>query len=78
MKVKPAMLAGIIAVTATTSAFAWTAEADDGRKINSVQINRDGAACYVMVGNNRNGFSACMRAKGYIVHACNGFGFDCN
>jgi hypothetical protein len=61
----------------------WTYETDDGRKVTSIQVSRDMAACDTIlagrfVDDSRAAMNACMRAKGYIIHSCNALGFDCN
>jgi len=53
----------------------WTYETDDGRKVTSIQVSRDMAACDTMlagryvVPDSRSALTTCMRAKGYIIHS---------
>jgi hypothetical protein len=61
----------IAALLASTPAFAWTWETDDGRKVTNIQADREGAACAVVAGGVMDTtWVTCMRAKGYIVHIC--------
>ena len=63
------------ALVASTPAFAWTAESDDGRQFTNVQLNRDAAFCnYATGGQVDDPFVMWMRSKGYIVHGCNFLG----
>ena len=53
-----------------THAYAedWTYESDDGRAVTRVEVDRAGAACWLVSGNAYNGiWFTCMRAKGYII-----------
>ena len=72
-QMKRILLTSVLLLT-SVPAFAdnsWTYETDDGRKISTIQVNRDAAACatvfYGMVGP---GWKTCMASKGYIVHIC--------
>jgi hypothetical protein len=55
------------ALLASTPAFAWTYETDDGRQVTPVQVNRDVGACDMIPGNQFT-WLACMRSKGYVTH----------
>jgi hypothetical protein len=56
----------------------WTYRTDDGRKISSLQVEREKAACDTYLTGrlmDDPGFAlkACMRAKGIIITYCGSF-----
>jgi hypothetical protein len=57
----------IAALLASTPAFAWMWETDDGRNVTNVQVNQEGAACAVVAGGG-NGYDLAQLHARERVH----------